>query len=130
MIPLIGIPTMVVATEAIPNDLPAQKLYPKSLAVIEGLKSHGVDVISYACNGTQVEHSVQDSLVSKAVRTISYRVPDPEGKDYTTTLPIFANSPVVMIQDSKHALKTMRNNLFSGARALVLGSHLAMYSYA
>ena len=24
----------------------------------------------------------------------------------------------------------MRNNLFSGARALVLGSHLAMYSYA
>jgi hypothetical protein len=34
-----------------------------------------------------------------------------------------------MIQDSKHAAKTMRNNLFSGAHALVLGNHLAMYSH-
>jgi len=65
-----------------------------------------------------------------AVRTISYRVPDPEGTDHTISLPLFGDSPVVMIQDSKHALKTMRNNLFSGARALILGSHLAMYSYA
>jgi len=121
---------MIVAAEAIPNDLPASELYPKSLAVIEGLKSHGVNVVSYACDGTQVERTVQDSLVSKAVRTISYRVPDPEGMDHTISLPIFSDSPVVMIQDSKHALKTMRNNLFSGARALVLGSHLAMYSYA
>ena len=38
-------------------------------------------------------------------------------------------SPIVMIQDSKHMAKTLRNNLFSGARALVLGNHLAMYSY-
>lgn len=121
---------MIVAAEAIPNDLPASKLYPKSLAVIEGLKSHGVNVISYACDGTQVERTVQDSLISNAVRSTSYRVPDPEGLDYTISLPLFSGSPVVMIQDSKHALKTMRNNLFSGARALVLGNHLAMYSYA
>ena len=121
---------MIVAAEAIPNDLPACKLYPKSLAVIGGLTSHSVNVVSYACDGTQVERTVQDQLVSGAARTISYRVPDPEGKDHTITLPIFADSPVVMIQDSKHALKTMRNNLFSGARALVLGNHLTMYSYA
>ena len=121
---------MMVAAEAIPNDLPANRLYPKSLAVIEGLKSHGVNIISYSCDGTQVERTVQDSLVSNAAKTISYRLPDPEGVDYTISLPIYAKSPVVMIQDSKHALKTMRNNLFSGARALVLGNHLAMYSYA
>src|SRR5258708_6274119 len=116
VIPLIGIPSMIVAAEAIPNDLPASKLYSKSLAVIEGLKSHGVNVISYACDGTQVERTVQDSLVSNAVRTTSYRVPDPEGLDYTISLPLFSGSSVIMIQDSKHALKTMRNNLFSGAR--------------
>ena len=34
-----------------------------------------------------------------------------------------------MIQDSKHAAKTLRNNLFSGARVLTLGNHVAMYSY-
>jgi len=113
VIPLIRIPSMIVAAEAISNDLPAHQLYPKSLAVIEGLKNHGVNVVSYACDGTQVERTVQDLLVSRAARTVSYRVPDPEGNDYKITLPIFADSPVVMIQDSKHALKTMRNNLFS-----------------
>ena len=121
---------MIVAAEAIPSDLPAGELYPKSLAVIEGLKSHGVNVISYACDGTQVKRTVQDSLVSKAARTVSYKVPDPKGADHTISLPIYTDSPVVMIQDSKHALKTMRNNLFSRARALVLGNHLAMYSHA
>jgi hypothetical protein len=107
VIPLIRIPSMIVATKASPNDLPAHELYPKSLAVIKGLKSHGVNVVSYACDGTQVEHTVQDSLVSQAVRKISYRVPDAEGKDHAITLPIFGDSPVVMIQESKHALKTM-----------------------
>ena len=32
-----------------------------------------------------------------------------------------------MVQDSKHALKTLRNNLFSGAQLLVLGNYPAMY---
>ena len=121
---------MIVAAEAIPNDLASSELYSKSLAVIEGLTSHGVNVVSYACDGTQVERNVQDLLISRAVRTISYRVPDPEDVVHTISLPIFGESPLVMVQDSKHALKTMRNNLPSGARALVLGNHLAMYSYA
>ena len=33
-----------------------------------------------------------------------------------------------MVQDSKHALKTLQNNLFSRARLLVLGNYTAMYS--
>ncbi|KAJ3816327.1 hypothetical protein F5880DRAFT_1494412 [Lentinula raphanica] len=32
-----------------------------------------------------------------------------------------------MTQDAKHALKTARNNLFSGARVLPLGNHIATY---
>ena len=32
-----------------------------------------------------------------------------------------------MIQDSKHGLKTFRNNLFSGACLLTLGNHTAIY---
>ncbi|EEB92292.1 hypothetical protein MPER_09224 [Moniliophthora perniciosa FA553] len=32
-----------------------------------------------------------------------------------------------MVQDSKHALKTFRNNLFSGARLLVLGNFTAHF---
>ena len=77
-IPLIGIPSMIVATEAIPNDLTAKILYAKSKEVINGLKSHGVNVVSYACDGTQVKCSIQDLLVACAASHISHSVPDPE----------------------------------------------------
>ena len=122
---------MITAAEAIPNDLTAEILYSKSREVIDGLKRHGVNVVSYACDGTQVERSVQDLLVARATSHISHAVPDPEdGYKHEIRIPMYHLSPVVMIQDSKHAAKTMRNNLFSGARTLVLGNHLAMYSYA
>lgn len=35
-----------------------------------------------------------------------------------------------MIEDLKHALKTAHNNLFTGAKLLTLGNHVAMYAYA
>ena len=118
------------AAEAISNKLSADELYPKSKRMIEGLQSHGVNVVSYASDGAGVERTVQDLLVSKARATLSIKVPDPEEQDYTIQIPLFGptGSPVVMVQDSKHALKTLRNNLFSGARLLVLGNHIAMYS--
>ena len=33
-----------------------------------------------------------------------------------------------MVQDSKHGLKTFRNNLFSGAQALSFGNYISIYS--
>ena len=125
---------MIVAAEAIPDNLSVEVLYPKSRDVIEGLKRHGINVASYACDGTQVERNIQDKLVSGAKSTVTIRIPDPDpddGDNYTVCVPMFGpgpGSPVAMVQDSKHALKTFRNNLFSGARALVLGNHVAMYS--
>ena len=130
VVPLIGIPTIIVAAEAIADNLSANDLYPKSKQVIEGLQSHGVNVVSYASDGAAVERSVQDLFISEARATLSIKVPDPEEKQYTVQIPLFGptGSPVVMVQDSKHTLKTLRNNLFSGARVLVLGNHPAMYS--
>ena len=121
---------MIVAAEAIPNNLSAEELYQKSRYVIDGLKSHGVNVVSYSCDGTVVERTVQDLLTTRATNWITHVVPDPEDDcRHEIRIPMYRLSPVVMIQDSKHGAKTMRNNLFSGARALVLGNHLAMYSY-
>lgn len=44
-------------------------------------------------------------------------------------VPVIDGQPVSMIQDSKHALKTFCNNLFSGSRLLVLGNHTSSYSH-
>lgn len=130
VIPLIRIPTIVVAAEAIADNLSAGELYPKSKWVIEGLQSYGVNIISYASNGAAVERAVQDLFISEAKATLSIKVPDPEEKSRTIQIPLFGptSSPVVMVQDSKHTLKTLRNNLFSGARLLALGNHMSIYS--
>ena len=130
VIPLIGSPTIIVAAEAIADNLPAKELYLKSKRVIEGLQSHGVNIISYSSDGAAVERAVQDLFISEAKTALSIQVPDPEEGGHTIKIPLFgpAGSPVIMVQDSKHALKTFRNNLFSGARLLVLGNHTATYS--
>ena len=130
-IPLIGIPSMITAAEAIPNNLTTEVLYSKSREVIDGLKRHGVNVVSYACDGTQVERSVQDLLVARATSRISYTIPDPEDHcKHEIQIPMYRLSPIVMIQDSKHAAKTMRNNVFAGSRVPTLGNNVAMYPYA
>ena len=48
--------------------------------------------------------------------------------DTTVTIPIIGGQPVCLLQDSKHALKTLRNNLFSGARLLTLGDYTMLYA--
>ena len=127
---MIGIPSMIIAAEAIPNDLTTEELYLKLKMVISGLKNHGINVISYSCNGTQTERTVQDLLVARATNWVTHVIPNPEDDcRHELRIPMYRLSPVVMVQDSKHAAKTMRNNLFSGAHALILGNHLAMYSY-
>lgn len=48
---------------------------------------------------------------------------------YTISLPLYGPNyiPIVSIQDSKHALKTYRNNLFSGTRCLTIGNRVVCY---
>jgi hypothetical protein len=126
------VPPLIVAAKAIPNNLDANTLLPLSKSVIEGLLTRGVLVLSYACDGTEVERSVQRLIITNAPRRIVYRIqhPVPGMPDITIAIAQYGDRLLVMIQDSKHALKTYRNNLFTGCRLLVLGSYVAMYSYA
>ncbi len=116
---------------AISNNLSAAELYPLSLKLLTGLIDRGVKVVSYACDGTEVERAVQRLLTSNAATRLEYVIksPRPGGRNLVTTIPVFLGQPVAMIQDSKHALKTLRNNLFSGARLLVLGNYIAAYTH-
>ena len=71
---------MIIAAEAIPNNLSAEVLFQKSRDIIDGLKSHGVNVISYSCDGTVVERTVQD------VRKLEHR-------SHFSHLPLYGRSP-------------------------------------
>lgn len=62
------------AAMPISNSLNAVALYPMSWKLIDGLIQRGVQVISYACDGTEVEHAVQCLLVEHADSHLHYNI--------------------------------------------------------
>ncbi|KAF7291442.1 hypothetical protein MIND_01289300 [Mycena indigotica] len=108
---------------------PAEKLEPYSLTLLTGLIERGIRVVSYACDGTESERAIQRLLVEHADQRIEYEIPgDDDSANFKIVIGRFRGQQVAMIQDSKHALKTFRNNLFSGARILTLGNHIAHFA--
>jgi len=75
---------------------------------------------------------MQRKLAAMADGTREYRIrhpkpTDPADPDITTSIPIFRGQPIVMVQDAKHAAKTARNNMTTGAKLLTLGNYIATY---
>ncbi|EIW74508.1 hypothetical protein CONPUDRAFT_159809 [Coniophora puteana RWD-64-598 SS2] len=131
-VPLPNIPPIIIAAKAISESVPAKKLAPLSIRLIRGLTENGTKVVSYACDGTETERVVQRLITEAADDYCTYTIknPIPGQEDFVLKIARFNGQPVVMIQDSKHALKTCRNNMISGAHVLVLVNYIVMYSYA
>ncbi|KAH6870856.1 hypothetical protein BKA70DRAFT_1578587 [Coprinopsis sp. MPI-PUGE-AT-0042] len=130
-IPYPKIPPIIIAALPITDKMKGDALADLSLKVILGLIRHGINLVSYTCDGTEVERSAEKIMISKADSSKVYRVTNPfqaEGApDTIITVAIFNGQHVAFGQDSKHGLKTFRNNLFSGARLLSLGNFVAIY---
>ncbi|KAJ6522433.1 hypothetical protein DFH09DRAFT_1421922 [Mycena vulgaris] len=128
-IPLPGVTPLVVAAMPIANDNSADDLLPHTEKVLYGRLQRKIRVVSYANDGTETERSVQRKLVEKGENIIRYTITSPiaGAPDLELEIATFFVYPVVMIQDSKHALKTFRNNLFTGARMLTFGNYTAIF---
>ncbi|KAJ3554974.1 hypothetical protein NM688_g2825 [Phlebia brevispora] len=129
-VPMPGIPPLILAAKAIPNSLSADELTMLLLQILDGLALRNIHTVSYSCDGTETERAVQHSIVQMADSTFTYTIPHPSqgSPPLDITMARIHGRPLVMIQDAKHGRKTYRNNLFSGARALVMGNYIAMYS--
>jgi len=127
-----GMPPLILAAKAIPNSLKAEQLHEYSVNIIKGLVGKNIKVVSYSCDGTETERVVQRLLKEHASDRIKYKIkhPVPGFPDLEIVIAMIDGQVVIMIQDSKHALKTSRNNLFTGAKLLTVANHVAMYAYA
>ncbi|KAG9098220.1 hypothetical protein FS749_004343 [Ceratobasidium sp. UAMH 11750] len=127
-IPLQGVAPLAIAALPIGSNMPAPVLANHLKTVLDALHDAEIGVVAYASDGSTVEQNVQD-LVSKAsTHHQDFVIPcgtdecsdtgpwTPGDSSVTFKLGFYREKPLVMIQDSKHALKTCRNNLFSGAR--------------
>lgn len=123
-------PPTIIAILPITDSLNVPQLLDLHERIIFGLLERGIKVVSYSSDGTETERSVQREFAASAKNHITVTIPSPHN-NITIRVPVFdshgSSYPIVMIQDSKHALKTFRNNLFSGARLLPLGNHAAFF---
>ncbi|TFK77245.1 hypothetical protein BDN72DRAFT_953706 [Pluteus cervinus] len=130
-IPFRKIPPIIVAALPIPDNLKVETLFPLSLQILRGLLSRGINVISYACDGTEIERKIQHQFRKIATSHLRYTIasPAPGGADINIAIPVIDGHPLSLIQDSRHSSKTLRNNLFSGSTLLVLGNETAQFSH-
>jgi hypothetical protein len=132
-VPMPHIPPMMVAAKAISSSLSAEELLVDLKDVLHRLFAHDVNVAAYASDGAATERKVQHALEAesrKAGTSLKISIPHPSGRDgpaFEIEIPRFEGHLLAMVQDSKHALKTFRNNLFSGARLLTLSNYIACY---
>jgi hypothetical protein len=131
-IPFPKVPPIIIAAKAISNALNARQLHEYSQYIILGLLQGDIKIVSYSCDGTETERSVQSLIIEHAPHSVAYTIRHPKQglAPIVITMPVYHDRVLVMVQDVKHCLKTFRNNLHSGARLLVLGNDVAMYSHS
>jgi hypothetical protein len=129
-IPVDGVAPILLAVLPVSNSENHLTLLPHLKNVLCGLIKEKIQVISYSCDGTEVERKIQREVLNEAQERLRYTIKSPQRgmPDTTITIPIIDGQPVSLLQDSKHALKTLRNNLFSGARLLTLGDCTMLYA--
>ena len=127
--PLPKVAPIIVAALPIPETLNADDLFDYHKKIVYGLLDQQIHVVSYACDGTKTEHSVQHMFLQAANPVIHHTIknPQPGCPDIIITIGVYKENWIVLIHDSKHGLKTLCNNLFSGAHLLTLGSYTAIY---
>ena len=129
-VPAPKVSPIIVAALPIGNSMDAPTLLVLLMKVIDGLLDRGISIVSYACDGTVVERTVQRLFLEKANEYL-YIVKNPRTgcADTRISFGIYRGQAICMVQDSKHALKTFQNNLFFGARLLTFGNHTAIYQH-
>lgn len=107
----------------------AQKLVEPSMAIYHGLWAVGIKPVSNSTDGAQVERSTQCLMMgwAKDCKTYTFKHPLEQRDPIKVKLQLFDGLPLIQQQDTKHLRKTCRNNIFSGARSLVIGNYYAAY---
>ncbi|KAJ2915314.1 hypothetical protein MD484_g5089, partial [Candolleomyces efflorescens] len=130
-IPLPKIPPFMIAAVARGSSDTANDLKAMHDQVVSLLHSHHIFPISGACDGTETERSLQGIIARAAPSTQSYSIPNSyfgSSAAIALTIPLIeSHHPFISIQDSKHALKTARNQILTGARLLTIGNETLYY---
>jgi hypothetical protein len=127
-IPLAKIPPILLAAVARGSKDSAEALRDMHFQLTDLLHRAHIYPVSLSSDGTETERRLQRLVVDTAHCVYKYTIPNTTtGCTINLDIPLFHGYPSIMVQDSKHGLKTARNQLFTGARILVLGNFACFY---
>lgn len=93
------------------------------------LYNFNIHPVSQSCDGSETERALQRIISENSDSTLLYSIPNAiPGCRIDLKLPVYHGHPSIMTQDSKHAKKTARNQLFTGARLIVLSNFCIFFS--
>ncbi|THU93771.1 hypothetical protein K435DRAFT_669626 [Dendrothele bispora CBS 962.96] len=129
-IPIPGVPTLPLAILPIDAKYKAPQLSEYQIQLFRGLLSHSFTVISTSADGAAVERDCQRRTAATLSSEVHYLIHHPKDSKQVFRITYFCQGEKywVNIQDSLHLRKTARNNLYTGARSLILGDYCANYS--
>ena len=135
-IPLPRIPPLIVAVAAISSRTNSSALARMDEELLRVLmkQEEPLRVVSIVSDGAVSERKARQDLISSLVNTgegtireLYIQHPDGHSPPVTVKLLQVFGQALTIIQDSKHCRKTLWNNLFSGARAIVLARYATFY---
>ena len=135
-IPLAHVPPLILAVAAISPTTNSSTLARMDEDLLRVLlkQEEPLSIISIGSDGAISERKARQDLIANLIRTgegkiSEHHIKHPDGQSPPITVPLLRafGQVLAIIQDSKHCRKTLRNNLFSGARALVLARHVIFY---
>ncbi|KAJ7736423.1 hypothetical protein B0H16DRAFT_1730764 [Mycena metata] len=130
-IPLPKIPPMLVAAVARGSSVTAEDLSAMHSKLANLLHEYDIHPISMSSDGAEVERATQRTIAESAPSHRIYVILNSApGCEIHLRIPLyFGHHPTIMTQDSKHALKTARNQIYTGARILVIGFFVILYAH-
>lgn len=132
-IPLPHVPPLILAVMPLASSTDAATLanFEQRLLNILLGSDKPLCIVSLGSDGSILERDAHRALIRNGfAESISYSIPHPDAMQHLPiVIPLMRmyGQYITATQDPKHGRKTCRNNLFSGARLLVLGNHTTYY---
>ncbi|KAJ7508549.1 hypothetical protein B0H11DRAFT_2304702 [Mycena galericulata] len=129
-IPLPKIPPILIAAVARGSSTKARELVDMHHQLADLLHEYNIHPVSLSSDGAEVERAAQRIIANEAKSCFVYAIPNSKpGCDVVLEIPkLYGQHPTIITQDSKHALKTARNQIMTGARIIVIGFFTVSFS--
>ncbi|KAG8715663.1 hypothetical protein FRC08_010298 [Ceratobasidium sp. 394] len=115
----------------ISSTLKAEDLLVSHNRLMNGLLDASVCVVSYATDGSKTERKVSSRFLEGTDNTETTLIPHPRPGFPPIKIVLYhfgpRSTPIVTIQDVKHAMKTTRNSIYSSTRSMILGNCVIHY---